>query len=104
MNNNFNILNMKKLNWARKIWLCIRFFKSLDLILQGLNAGIHSDSAVLMACDFAGARHKNGYTLREVADKTGLSASTVNRIEKGNMDNPSFLSVLKLTLFYKNFV
>ena len=104
MNNNFNILNMKKLNWARKIWLIIKFFGSLDFILQGLVAGIHSDSAILMAFNFADERQKCNYTLREVASKTGLSPSTINRIEKGSMDNPSFLSVLKLTLFYKNFM
>lgn len=47
------------------------------------------------------ARHDQRMTLRDVAGKTGFSASTISRIERGHVGDASFASILALCNCYE---
>lgn len=46
------------------------------------------------------ARKKNGYTLRQVEDLTGISNAYLSQLETGKIKKPSFEVVVKLNKLY----
>jgi len=43
-------------------------------------------------------RSKKGWSLKEVSLKTGINASYLNRLEKGERKNPSAIALFKLSM------
>jgi transcriptional regulator with XRE-family HTH domain len=44
------------------------------------------------------ARAKCGYGLRETARKAGVSPATISKLEAGKIDNPTFLTMVRISL------
>jgi transcriptional regulator with XRE-family HTH domain len=50
-----------------------------------------------IASTLKAAREKKGWSLRETARRSGISAATISKLETGEMENPTFATLAVLS-------